>query len=565
MIRMEKTIPQLEKELNIFYHAIIDQACETESDVQRLMDAYRDYFGLDLVYVLENDNANGGYIYTQTSVSDPQYDLNGITVPISVSDHNWFLKMYDEDGLCAFVRPNASHIDIKAALSYAVIFEGEICGCVGMMDCHDQRQWSDDERMYTLKLGRMLSNHIIKKRLSRKNADYSNMAQKAKAANEAKSRFLFNMSHDIRTPMNAVIGYTRLAKKCITEPEKAVDYLDKITSAGEELLALINQVLEMSRIESGKLVLARTHANVLKEAGAMVDIMAINAEGGGVKLEMVIKNLEHENVLTDPESVTQVMVNVLSNAVKYSRSGSLVRFIVDEQPHERPGYGNYVFTVEDHGIGMSPDFIDHIFDEFSRENNTTANKIQGTGLGMSIVKRLVDLLGGTIHIDSTLGKGTTVTIALPMEIETEVHEEAVKLNAEEVNKLKGKRVLLVEDNAMNIEIAEELLKERDIIVETATDGDIAVQMVKDTVNRGDCMYYDFILMDIQMPRMNGHEATKAIRAIPAPPNWHIPIIAMTSNAFEEDRQAALAAGMDEHIAKPIDINKLIHAMSRFCR
>ena len=437
MIRMEKTLPHLEQELTTFYHAIVDQKSETDSDVQRLMDAYRDEFGVDIVYILENDTENGNYIYTRTSVSAPEHDVAGIAVPVSAKDHDWYVKMYDEDGLSAFVRPSSTRNDIKAALSYAVIFEGEICGCVGMMDCHKNRQWTDDERMYTLKLGRMLSNHIIKSRLSRKNIAYVHMAQQAKDANEAKTRFLFNMSHDIRTPMNAVIGYTRLAKKSLAEPEKAGDYLDKITEAGNELLALINQVLEMSRIESGKLVLARTHANVLKEAGAMVDIMAINAEGGGVKLELVIKNLEHENVMTDPESVSQVMVNVLSNAIKYSRSGSLVRFIVDEQPSDRPGYGNYVFTVEDHGIGMSKDFIEHVFDEFSRENNTTANKIQGTGLGMSIVKRLVDLMKGTIDIDSTLGEGTTVTIALPMEIETEAFDEAVKLTAAEVNKLKG--------------------------------------------------------------------------------------------------------------------------------
>ncbi len=384
---------------------------------------------------------------------------------------------------------------------------------------------------------------------------------KAEIASRAKSSFLFNMSHDIRTPMNAITGFTTMAKKHLDDKDKIEDYLNKIETAGNQLLALINQVLEMSRIESGKIVLSEQKADVLERAAIARTIYSEQAETKGIRLTVATKNILHSKVITDADRMKQIITNIIGNALKYTPEGGSIDYCIEETDCAVPGYGNYVFTVRDTGIGMSPEFLNHIFDEFSRENTSTVSKIQGTGLGMSIVKQLTDLLGGTIDVQSEKGRGTTISVMVPMKWDTETETAAEKDSTEFCVNLDGMKILLVEDNEMNREIAEEILSENGIIIETAEDGDVAVDMVRNAAPG----QYDLILMDVQMPRMNGYEATKAIRALEDPEKSSIPIIAMTANAFEEDRQNAIAAGMNEHLAKPIDIAKLVNTLVKFTK
>ena len=381
---------------------------------------------------------------------------------------------------------------------------------------------------------------------------------KAEIASRAKFSFLFSMSHDIRTPMNAITGFTAMAKKHLDDTEKIEDYLNKIETAGNQLLALINQVLEMSRIESGKIILTDQKADVLERAAILRTLYSEQAEANGLKFTVTTENILHSKVITDADRMKQITTNIIGNALKYTPEGGSVDYIITEKPCDKPGYGNYVFTVRDTGIGMSPEFVEHIFDEFSRENTSTVSKIQGPGLGMSIVKQLTDLLGGTIDIQSEKGRGTTISITIPMKWDTETETAAEKDSAGLRVNLEEMKVLLVEDNEMNREIAEEILSENGMFIETAADGDIAVDMVRNAAPG----QYDLILMDVQMPRMNGYEATRAIRALEDPEKASLPIIAMTANAFEEDRMNAMAAGMNEHLAKPIDIAKLMNTLVR---
>ena len=382
---------------------------------------------------------------------------------------------------------------------------------------------------------------------------------KAEVASRAKSSFLFNMSHDIRTPMNAITGFTAMAKKHLDDTEKISDYLNKIETAGSQLLSLINQVLEMSRIESGRITLQEQKADILERAAVLRTLYSDQAGANGLRFTVTTKNVTHPKVIIDADRMKQIITNIVGNALKYTPDGGSVECVIEEKECSRPGYGSYVYTVSDTGIGMSPEFLEHVFDEFSRENTSTVSKIQGTGLGMAIVKQLTDLMGGTIDIQSEKGRGTRISVSIPMKFDTEAETETKNDAPEIAVNLDGMKVLLVDDNEMNREIAEEILTEYGVIVETADDGDVAVEMVKDSAPG----QYDLILMDVQMPRMNGYEATKAIRALEDREKASLPIIAMTANAFEEDRRNALAAGMDEHLAKPIDVVKLMVTLMKF--
>ena len=382
----------------------------------------------------------------------------------------------------------------------------------------------------------------------------------AQAASGAKSNFLFNMSHDIRTPMNAIIGYTAMARKYIEEEQRVRDYLEKIDISGKQLLSLINQVLEMSRIESGKIVLKDEPADIVEKARNMQTMSGSDVERKDLAFNLEIKNITHRNVFADVSRMNQILVNIIGNSIKYTPEGGKIDFIVEEVPCDKDGFGLYKFTISDTGIGMSEEFLKHIFDEFSRENTSTVSHIQGTGLGMSIVKKLVDLMNGEINIKSKQGEGTTTAITIPMKL-----DESAKISEsenEEENshavQLKGVKVLLVEDNEMNLEIAMEILEECGVIVDTADDGTVAVEKMKNASPDT----YDLILMDIQMPMMNGYDATRQIRLL-TNGTQNIPIIAMTANAFDEDRKNAFEAGMNEHVAKPIDITKLKSAIAKF--
>ena len=389
--------------------------------------------------------------------------------------------------------------------------------------------------------------------------------ESAEVANRSKSTFLFNMSHDIRTPMNAITGYAAMARKHIDDSARVSDCLDKIGIAGKNLLQLVNQVLDMSRIESGKVVLAEEPCDVVELAYEMLSVVRHSAESKNISLRCTTADIRQSRVYADAGRLNQLILNILGNAVKYTPEGGSVTCTVTQLPGAEEGYGLYSFSVRDTGIGMSPEYIQTIYEPFSREKSSTISHVEGTGLGMSIVKRLADLMKGTIHIESELGRGTDITVTVPFRLQENSDADTAEASdpAANLDFLRGRRVLLAEDNDMNREIATELLEEQGLLVEPAEDGDIAVEKIRAALDRGEPAYYDFVLMDIQMPRMDGFAATGLIRALPWPEGFHLPIIAMTANAFDEDRRHALEAGMDEHLAKPIDVLHLWETLAKF--
>lgn len=376
-------------------------------------------------------------------------------------------------------------------------------------------------------------------------------------SNKAKSVFMNSMSHDIRTPLNAIIGCTNLALSHIGDMEAVEKYLSRITIAGKHLLSLVNDVLDMSHIESGNVQMDHLPVNMRELITEVETIMQADVTEKRQDLTVDMEEMVHENVLTDKLRLKQVFLNILSNSVKFTPAGGSISFTIKESENAPEGFADYEFCVKDTGIGMSREFVDHIYETFSREQTVTVSGIQGSGLGMSIVKNIVDLLGGNIRVSSEAGKGTEITVALRLEL----GGESQKLPDDKGKKedLSGKRILLVEDNELNREIAEEILKEAKVVTDTASDGTVAVEKMKHAVPG----QYDLILMDVQMPLMDGYEATKQIRKLADRKIASIPIIAMTANAFEEDRQKALQAGMNGYIAKPIDISKMMEILKSF--
>ena len=374
-------------------------------------------------------------------------------------------------------------------------------------------------------------------------------------ASNAKTTFLFNMSHDIRTPMNAIIGFTDVAERHIDNKEKALDALSKVRSSSNHLLALINDVLDMSRIESGKVEIVVKPLNIVDALNDTSFMLQSFAEKKKVNYKFETKHIKHKNVKLDLLHVNQIIVNIVSNAVKYNHENGDVLFTVEEVESEILDFAKFKFVCKDTGIGMSQDFLAHVFETFSRDNNVRSTSAEGTGLGLSIAKSLVDVMNGDISVESELGKGTTFTVILPFEITESVQEREVLKPIEEID-LTNKHLLIVEDNELNREIAKDILEESGFIVDTAEDGDIGVELVKE---KG-IDYYDIILMDIQMPRMNGYEATKEIRRLF--PDKHVPIIALSANAFEEDKQKSRDSGMDDHQSKPIVVPELMEAIRR---
>ena len=383
-------------------------------------------------------------------------------------------------------------------------------------------------------------------------------AQEAREANEAKTRFLFNMSHDIRTPMNAIIGFSDLLEKHIDEREKVLDYTKKIKSSSSFLLSLINYVLEMARIESGKAVLKEEVGDLQLLTNMLSDVFEPLVRQKQLTCTYHT-DLMHPYVICDKTKVREILLNIISNAIKYTPEGGHIAVSISETPCEQAGTGRYTFRVQDDGIGMSEDYLPHIFEEFSREHTSTESKVIGTGLGLPIVKALVDRMHGTIDVQSKIGCGTTMTVTLPLPLASEEQVRAYQQPVEEQlpADLKGRRILLAEDNDLNAEIAMTLLQENGLEVERAADGLLCVAALQN--HPAD--YYDAILMDIQMPHMNGYQATQTIRSL-RDSRRNIPIIAMTANAFDEDRQKALEVGMNEHLAKPIDLDALFETLER---
>ena len=385
--------------------------------------------------------------------------------------------------------------------------------------------------------------------------DLKNAAELAKSANEAKTRFLFNMSHDIRTPMNAIIGFSGLLEKNLQNEEKAKEYLGKICSSGNLLMTIINQILEIARIESGTIALQ------LKAE----DINTVFEEDIRKKNLQYSADLDvyHTFIFCDRVKLQEIMLNIISNAIKYTSDGHAVHVKIYEKDSEDPRKARFIFTCEDTGIGMSEEYLPHIFEEFSREHTTTENKVAGTGLGLPIVKSMIELMGGSIQVESTQGVGTkfTVDISFDMASESDVYRDQISEQPDVLEKLEGKRILLAEDNDLNAEIAIELLAEEKIVVDRAKDGAECLDKLEKAVPG----YYDMILMDIQMPVMDGYDAAARIRRMKDEKKASIPIIAMTANAFAEDRQKAISMGMNDHVAKPIDMNVLLPVIAKYIR
>ena len=388
--------------------------------------------------------------------------------------------------------------------------------------------------------------------------------KKAEDASLAKTRFLNNMSHDIRTPMNAILGYAQLMEDELNEKDlsKASEYLEKLQQSGNLLLSIINNVLDMARIESGRMEIDENYGRIEDIRQTLFEIFEDEAEKKNLALHYTI-NVEHEHILTDVTKVKEILVNILSNAIKYTPAGGSVMVDVDELPCDESGYMIARTRVSDTGIGMSQDYLTKIFDAFTREQNTTKSKIAGTGLGMSIVKKYVEMLGGTIDVESELGKGSTFTVTLKHRIADESYY--VKDHIEESGTgseiLEGRNILLAEDNDLNAEIAEVILERAGLKIERVENG---IQCV-DRIMKMPAGTYDMILMDIQMPKMNGYKATQAIRHLPDKDKACIPIIAMTANAFEEDKRKAIAVGMNGHIAKPIQVDNMLSILAEIIR
>lgn len=382
----------------------------------------------------------------------------------------------------------------------------------------------------------------------------------AKSANKAKTEFLNNMSHDIRTPMNVILGYNQLMKSLLTEP-KQLDYQKKIEQSGKLLLSIINNVLDMARIESGNMKVDENFEIVGEVVDEILSTFSSEAEEKGIHLSSSVQ-VTHKNILCDSTKIRKIYVNLVSNAIKYTPSGGNITITVEELPCEKEGYMKVKSEIKDTGIGMSKEYLPTLFEPFSREHNTTTGKVGGTGLGMAIVKKMVDLMGGSIEVESEPGKGTIFTFTLMHKIaDKKYYSRKIETaeSSDSVEKLRGKHVLLAEDNNLNAEIAVAVLEKTGLVIDRVEDGIQCVSRIEQLPSDT----YDLILMDIQMPNMDGYKATQCIRHLNDKKKAEIPIIAMTANAFEEDKKRAIDAGMNGHIAKPVEIDKLISEILKY--
>lgn len=386
-------------------------------------------------------------------------------------------------------------------------------------------------------------------------------AEKARKANEAKTRFLFNMSHDIRTPMNAIVGFSGLLEKSIHDEKKSLDYIKKIRVSSDILLTIINQVLEMARIESGKITLNPESVNIREMVEAMNTVFESSLTKKSLEYQCSL-NVVHDQILCDKTKMEEIILNVVSNSIKYTNPHGKITVSIDELDSEDEKNANCKVVVEDNGIGMSQDYLPHIFEEFSREHTSTETRVAGTGLGLPIVKSLVDRMGGTIEVESEEGKGTRfiMKFSFPVSLENQVREKEKQNIPDITEKLEGKRILLAEDNELNAEIAETVLEETGIKVKHVEDGIQCIEELKKMPEK----YYDVILMDVQMPNMDGYTATQRIRDLDDS-RAEIPIIAMTANAYDEDRRKAQEAGMDGFLAKPLDVDEMMRLLAQIIK
>ena len=440
----------------------------------------------------------------------------------------------DMESTYAFIEKCNQKAMLAAGFGSVVVIIILMCSCIYLQSEHKKR----DERARALE----------------------NMANAALSADRAKSTFLFNMSHDIRTPMNAITGYLNLARRHLDDKEKLIEYMDKIDKCSGNLLSLLNNVLDLARIEGGEIVTDEEPLNIGDTFRDCVEMFENTAKENRQTLT-VSCNLQSLKVYMDKTHFTEILMNLISNAIKYTGNGGTIHCEIHQEPVEQnEGRTRIIFSVSDNGIGMSKEYQSKIFDAFSRERNTTEGGVEGSGIGMAIVKKLIDTMDGTITLNSELGKGSTFTVELPCLLVQEVFpsHNAVCVK-KEMSVLKGKRILLAEDNDLNAEIAITLLEEEGLLVDRAVDGVQCFEKIKKYPEK----YYSLILMDIQMPRLDGYQATEKIRKLQDEEKAGIPIIAMTANAFSEDKTKALSVGMNEHVAKPIDMDILITTMLKY--
>ena len=464
-----------------------------------------------------------------------QYTLDGqerIMVCTPMSEVDWYCIMSVPLSICQ--EQSADLLQMLTILIVAVLIT--ICVVIILV--------------YRNKLQRSSMNFEIKHR-----DELEGALALAEQASRAKTTFLNNMSHDIRTPMNAIIGFTSLAKTHIDNKERVSDYLDKISQSSNHLLSLINDVLDMSRIESGKVSIEEKEENLAEILHSIENIIQADIDAKQMKFTIDTTNITDENIYCDKLRIKQILINLLSNSIKFTEPGGTISFHITQKKNSKKGYGTYEFRIKDNGIGISEEFLKEIFEPFARERNTTVSGIQGTGLGMAITKNIVDMMGGTIGVESEVGKGTEFIVTLELRLQEDQTKIEEKKEEEKVD-FSGKRILLVEDNMMNREIATEYLTDFGFKIENAENGKEAC----DILENSEPGYFDIVLMDIQMPVMGGYEATRTIRNFKNKQIANIPILAMTANAFEEDKKAAKEAGMNGHLAKPIDIQILIETL-----
>ena len=392
-------------------------------------------------------------------------------------------------------------------------------------------------------------------------AELEKSAEQAKNANEAKTRFLFNMSHDIRTPMNAIVGFSGLLEKNLQNERKAKEYLEKIQSSSNLLMRIINQVLEMARIESGTAVLQLKAEDMDALFHRVNTVFEEDVRKKNLQYHAIL-DARHHYVVCDQTKLQEIMLNIISNAIKYTPEGHSIYVEVHEAVSENPSKIRYIFSCEDTGIGMSEEYLPHIYEEFSREHSTTENKVPGTGLGLPIIRSMIELMGGSIQVESRQGIGTKFTIDLSFDIalKEEVYGSEDTIESSAIHTIKGKRILLVEDNELNAEIAKTVLEDVGALITRAENGQQALELFKEKP----AGTFDVILMDLMMPVMDGYTATRKIRELERSDAKTVPIIAMTANAFQEDAEKCIAVGMNAHLAKPLDIEKMKKTIKSIC-